>query len=387
MVFFLKSKLFKSNTGKKPKFLLYLENFPKENSGYQYRSSKWAEIFNESGLQCDVKTIVKNKEEFDNALHPECSRRMLRFWMWKRFKQCIYARKYNTVIVRRELLLYNDYGNLFMEKFLLKIHPNVILDFDDDIAASKGQPKQITNNFGKIMLEDGNKFNNSLRIYKRFIVGSKYLKELLLLENNKIEEENVLVIPTCVDYDYYPPKQYEREKNGIIFGWVGGNRNLRYLDMIIEPLNELYKTQKIKLIVVAGASYNNPRAKFEIENQQWSLDTEKEQIKKFDIGLMPIENELLDKGKCGFKLIQYMGMGVVSIATNVTINGEIITDGENGFLVKSDNSNWLEVLQKAASLQSEFERIGIAARKTINAGYTFEANKSYYLKFLARCAE
>ncbi len=360
--------------------VLFLENFPIENSGYQYRAYKWKERFEKYGLHCEVLTIFPDKNDFDSQFGnmPLLYIRAMR----KRFRQCVFARKFKTVIVRRELLQFNDYGNLFMEKFLLKIHPNVILDFDDNISAAKREPRKITNLYGRLLQENGNKFNESLRLYKRFVVGSDYLKQKVLSENKTIDDDAVLVVPTCVDYDEYPAKVYDECATEVIFGWVGGNHNLHYLDMLIEPLNRLAVDYKMKLVVVAGRDYEHPKAKFQIENRKWSLESEKDLIRSFDVGLMPIEDNAVGRGKCGFKLLQYMGLGVVSIATDVTINGDIIEDEKNGFLIKSDNSNWYEVLKKVLSLQNKYEEIGRYAKETIQNRYSFGANIDSYIRWV-----
>lgn len=360
--------------------VLFLENFPIENSGYQYRAYKWKERFEKNGLRCEVWTIFPDKNDFETQFGnmPLLYIRAMR----KRFRQCVFARKFKTVIVRRELLQFNDYGNLFMEKFLLKIHPNVILDFDDNISAAKREPRKITNLYGRLLHENGNKFNESLRLYKRFVVGSDYLKQKVLSENKTIDDDAVLVVPTCVDYDEYPAKVYDECATEVIFGWVGGNHNLHYLDMLIEPLNRLAVDYKMKLVVVAGRDYEHPKAKFQIENRKWSLESEKDLIRSFDIGLMPIEDNAVGRGKCGFKLLQYMGLGVVSIATDVTINGDIIEDEKNGFLVKLDNSNWYEVLKKVLSLQNKYEEIGRYAKDTIQNRYSFESNMDSYIRWV-----
>ena len=360
--------------------VLFLENFPIENAGYQYRAGKWKTEFEKNGLRCEVWTIFPDKRDFDAQFEnmPLLYIRAIR----KRFRQCVCARQFKTVIVRRELLQFNDYGNLFMEKFLLKIHPNVVLDFDDDISASKREPRTIISIYGKLLGESGNKFNDSLRLYKRFVVGSNYLKEKVLSENKNIDADAVLVVPTCVDYDEYPAKVYDEGASDIVLGWIGGNHNLHYLDMLVEQLNRLAADYNFKLVVVAGRDYENTNAKFKIENQKWSLDSEKDLIRSFDVGLMPIENNAIGRGKCGFKLLQYMGLGVVGIATNVTINGDIITDGENGFLVKEDNSNWYEVLKKVLSLRDKFAVIGLNARMTVGKNYSFEANVTDYFKWV-----
>ena len=360
--------------------VLFLENFPIENAGYQYRAGKWKTEFEKNGLRCEVWTIFPDKNDFEVQFGnmPLLYIRAMR----KRFRQCICARKFKAVIVRRELLQFNDYGNLFMEKFLLKIHPNVMLDFDDDISASKREPRTITSIYGKLMGECGNKFNDSLRLYRRFVVGSNYLKDKVLSENKSIDGDAVLVVPTCVDYDEYPAKVYDEDATEIVLGWIGGNHNLHYLDMLVEQLNRLAVDYKFKFVVVAGRDYENKEAKFKIENQKWSLDSEKDLIRSFDVGLMPIEDNLVGRGKCGFKLLQYMGLGVVGVATNVTVNGEIIEDGKNGFLVKPDNSNWYEVLKKVLDSRNEFPVLGMSARKTIIEHYSFNSNVEKYMHFV-----
>ena len=360
--------------------VLFLENFPIENAGYQYRAGKWKTEFEKNGLRCEVWTIFPDKNDFE-AQFGNMSLLYIRA-MRKRFRLCICTRNFKTVIVRRELLQFNDYGNLFMEKFLLKIHPNVMLDFDDDISAAKREPRKITSLYAKLMQEDGNKFNDSLRLYRRFVVGSNYLKEKVLSENKSIDGDAVLVVPTCVDYNEYPVKVYDENATEIVLGWIGGNHNLHYLDMLVGQLNRLATDYKFKLVVVAGRDYENKEAKFNIENQKWSLDSEKDLIRSFDVGLMPIEDNLVGRGKCGFKLLQYMGLGVVGVATNVIVNGEIIEDGKNGFLVKPDNSNWYEVLKKVLDSRNEFPVLGMSARKTIIEHYSFNSNVEKYMHFV-----
>lgn len=364
--------------------ILYLENFPIENAGYQYRAKKWGEILEkEEGYKVVIKTIYESKIKFDYVL---THRRQLFLIvsMYKHLGQILSSRSYETVIVRREILLYNDYGNLFMEKFLLRIHPNAILDFDDDIAASKSQPKKITNWYARLMGEHGNKFNESLRMYKRFIVASNYLKERVLQENPNINPNNIAVIPTCVDYDKYPPKKYPEQIEQIAFGWIGGNHNYSQLRHIILVLNKLSKNHNFKLIVIGGSVFES-EAEFEVEFIPWSLETEVESLYKIDVGLMPLEESNATKGKGGFKLIQYMGLGIVSVASAVTINKEIVSDGENSFLVYGDD--WEVVLNRVFEQKDNYSNIGKNAAIKIKNNFSFSGNTMKYVNFIEQTKE
>jgi glycosyltransferase involved in cell wall biosynthesis len=367
---------------KKEKTILFLENFPIENAGYQYRAEKWAEILRNEGYDVTIWTIYESKLDFEQNIQESKFSKFLIFAMKKRFKQVIASRNFKTVIVRRELLLYNDYCDLFLDKFLLKLHPNAILDFDDDISAAKNQPKKITNWFGKLMRENGNKFNDSIRLYKNFIVASNYLKNRVLDENKNLNVEDICIIPTCVDYNNFPVKVYKEDSEMITFGWIGGDHNYPQLDLIIPILMRLAEKRTFKLIVIGGREYN-PISNFEIEFRPWSLDNEVMNLYDIDVGLMPLEDNPRTRGKGGFKLIQYMGLGIVSVASAITINNEIIENEKNSFLVDSiESNNWENTLEDILQKKVNLEIIGKNARRTIVEKYSFIGNRTKYLNFI-----
>jgi glycosyltransferase involved in cell wall biosynthesis len=357
--------------------VLYLDPFFPGNAGFQWRTAKWREELKAAGVKAVIKIVISS---FPDENENKKTDKILIHFLVKRIFHCLWALRFQTVIVRRELLLFNDYGNLFMEKFLLGIHPNVILDFDDDIAASKREPRPLTSWYGRLMLENGNKFNDSLRLYKRFIVASNYLKEKVLKENPKVHPSNILVMPTCVDYDRYEPKVYDPQKESITFGWIGGNQNQPYLQEIIPALNEVAKENAIELIVISGKAFR-AETSFPIHNIPWSLETEVEQLKKIDVGLMPLPLNERTKGKGGFKLIQYMGLGIVSMASAITINKEIVDDGDNGFLVEP-GGEWAQAFRNVIRQRGKFPTFGAKAREKIMEHYTFSANKERMMKFI-----
>jgi glycosyltransferase involved in cell wall biosynthesis len=358
--------------------VLYLEVFFPENAGFHYRVQKWIEVLSEEGFTADAMYVFE-RERQERLLRDQ---RMVFFhtvFLLRRLGHCIAALGYSCIIVRRELLLYNDYGDLFLERFLLALHPNVILDFDDDISAAKREPRNLTT-YGRFMRESPSKFGNTIRLYRRFIAGSDYLKSFVLEASPGVRPEDVVVVPTCVDYEKYSLKAQGDSSDCINFGWVGSNATIGYLDIVIPALSEIAKRRKIRLIVVSGQDYKAD-VDFEIVNIPWSLKNEIEDLHRIDIGLMPLYDTAAEKGKCGFKLIQYMGLGIVSIASDVTVNSDIIDDKQNGFLVRSER-DWVDVIEEVLAKVEEFPAIGLAARKKIRDQFSFEANKQKYLSFI-----
>lgn len=367
------------------KSVLFIENLPVENAGYHYRAGIWADMLREKNYIAKVKTLYENKDDFED--NHETRWRYLNFLLYaivRKYYIVLSSVRYERVVVRRELLYYNDYGDLFMAKLMVTIHPDTILDFDDDIGAAKKEPRSITNMFGKILMEHPSKFYGSLGIYRKFIVGSQYLKELVLEHNKKITSSDICVIPTCVDYDRYEAKKYLK-KDIITFGWIGGINNLFLLELLYPALEKLSKQYPIKLLIISGQDVN-PAVSFPIENRKWSLATEIEDMYLMDIGLMPLPDNRISRGKCGFKLLQYMGLGIVSVASGITINKEIVDHGINSYLVEP-NGDWEAVLKHVIE-KDDFGQIGKNAKAKVHNCYTFTANLNKYTNFIdSLCAE
>jgi glycosyltransferase involved in cell wall biosynthesis len=362
--------------------VLFLEPLYPEGSGYAYRVMHWMRVLEAAGYTA-------------RALHP-LSRRttemlqsrgwtglLLAVYLIRRLPQVLIAPFYSCVVVRRELLLYNDYGNLFLDRLLLALNPRIVLDFDDDISAAKREPRQLTA-VGRLLRENPTKFGDSLRLYSSFIAGSEYLRKLAL-EERAGAPADIEVVPTCVDYSDMPAKSYDADSRLLTLGWIGTNGNLPELERIVPALDELADRVPLRLLVISGRDLG-VGANFPVENRRWSLGTQISDLLEVDVGLMPLGDTRVDRGKCGFKLIQYMGLGIVSVASAVTTNREIVTDGVDGFLVEPGDS-WLEALERAVDRRRDFPGIGSAARSTIQGAYSFEAHAPRYVNLIRRACD
>ena len=95
-------------------------------------------------------------------------------------------------------------------------------------------------------------------------------------------------------------------------------------------------------IIAIGAKNEKILEGKNIEIINWSLKTELVHLSKFDIGIMPLANDLWTKGKGGYKILQYMAIGIPAVASPVGINKCLIKNGYNGFLA----SNEIECIEK-----------------------------------------
>ena len=93
---------------------------------------------------------------------------------------------------------------------------------------------------------------------------------------------------------------------------------------------------------------------------------------------MPLDNDGFSKGKCGFKLIQFLALGIPVVASPIGTNPKIVDDGENGFLCTT-KQDWLDALEKLISDAGLRGKMGVKGREKIARKYSFDANKANFL--------
>ena len=142
--------------------------------------------------------------------------------------------------------------------------------------------------------------------------------------------------------------------------------------LISTPEDKAPTTYKIgKPYQIAGVWYY-PQEDFEydfIKCVDWCEDTEVKNIQDFDIGIMPLPNSSFEKGKCGYKLIQYMACGIPVVGSSVGENNIIIDHSENGYLADL-NEDWSDFLIQLISNKTLRYNFGQKGLKKINQNYT-----------------
>jgi glycosyltransferase involved in cell wall biosynthesis len=252
---------------------------------------------------------------------------------WARFKLSLQLPDLDVVVLQKRLLHRHTF-------YLLRQRAKILLyDFDD-----------------AVMFSDSNAGGNfvSERRVSRFtaVTGSA---DLLLAGNDYLKEEalkagarRVEVVPTGVDCDYFRPRsQADEQPDGslLTLGWIGSKQNLVYLKALARPLNRLYEKRKdFKLNIVCNDFIDDFHCP--VEKIEWSAANEVTDIQDFDVGLMPLADDPWTKGKCAFKLLQYMACGRPGVASRTAVTQKIIEQHENGFLAATpeemvDKIAWL----------------------------------------------
>lgn len=163
-----------------------------------------------------------------------------------------------------------------------------------------------------------------------------------------------------------------------IIGWTGTHSTEKYLDELLPVLQELEKDYSFIFRVISNHNPALPLTSFEY--QPWNKASEIDDLSQFDIGVMPLEDNEWAKGKCGFKGLQYMALGIATVMSPVGVNKEIIQQDENGFLASS-SKEWKAILAQLLDNAVLRKQVGEKGVKTIEQVYSVKANESVYLSF------
>lgn len=286
-----------------------------------------------------------------------------------RKKDLIDLSMYDLVFIHREAY---PIGRAFLEKVVFNKKP-IIFDFDDAIFL----PTYSSANSMVRLFKRPGKIAGILKMSNAVIVGNNYLKEYALRYN-----KNVIVIPTPIDTDkYFPAKGSPKDNNKIIIGWIGSYTNNQYLGMVRNVLMALMHKYKASIEIRLIGCKNNFLNVPGIIYRNWSLATEISDLQSFDIGIMPIWDDNWTRGKCAFKIVQYMSVGASVVASPVGLNKEIINDGVNGFLA-ADEKEWfhkLSLLIEDAQMRRKFSLEGIS---TIEKEYSLKMMAPKFIEIL-----
>lgn len=217
------------------------------------------------------------------------------------------------------------------ERMLLDVAARAVIDYDDAVFLNYRDA-----GFGR--WGRSAKFDHYAHTAAHLTVGSEYLQT----EFSRRGAQRITKIPSSIPISKYG--LHEHKASGpITIGWIGTPVTVRFLDIVKEVLPAVARLFPIRLHVV-GALWKCPGV--EVRCYAWTEDSEARAIGQFDIGIMPLVDGEWGKGKCAYKLIQYMAAGVVPVGSRVGENSVVIEDGVNGFLA-SDPEEWIHKLTVA----------------------------------------
>ncbi|MGV3610116.1 MAG: glycosyltransferase [Fluviicola sp.] len=306
---------------------------------------------------------------------------------WKRlYKKGLFFQKFldlNYNFLRRWILLFRLIGakHIFMHREMAHLGPPVfewilvkilrrkyVYDFDDAIWI----PNYSSANARFQKLKCYWKVPTLIKWASKVSAGNDFLAKYALQFHSQVE-----VIPTTIDCQNQHTQLVDHQKKPLIIGWTGTHSTMHYLDFVVPILRKLEKEFDFQFKVIS-----NKKPNYQLNAlvyQDWKEETEIEDLAKIQIGIMPLVLDAWSEGKCGFKALQYMALGMAPIVSPVGVNTKIIQHETNGFIAETPEE-WEKALRILLENETLRKELGEKALLTIQQKWSVEVWKSNYLK-------
>ena len=362
----------KSMNEKRVKNIIFLTKYGNLAASSRLRAYQYKDKIDSPILNVEVQSLFSNKYLEKRFKSKSISIFYIFYLCLKRLFFLFKLKKYEVIIIHLELF---PYVPPLVEWVLFKSNKNIYFDYDDAIFHNYDLSDNL---YIKLFLS--RKIKYLMKMSAGVIAGNQYILNYAQNAGTK----RILTLPTVIDLDKYAsnPPSYKKNKNFTI-GWIGSPSTTKYLEIIKEPLARLgLKIPILLYLVGADCNYEISIDNVEIISIPWSELNEQEALKVFDVGVMPLYDNPWEKGKCAFKLIQYMASFLPVVASDIGMNAEIINNYNNGFVAKNSGDwfNFFYMIYSQPKLRGE---MGLKGRNIVEKNFTIQCRLAEFENFVS----
>ena len=285
----------------------------------------------------------------------------------KRFLLLFRLKKFDFIFIHREA---TPIGPPFFEYIASKwLKKKIIYDFDDAIWI----PNYSEANSFFSFLKGYSNVKPICKLAWKVSCGNQYLCEFASEVNS-----NVVYNPTTIDTINLHNQIKNQKDRPFVIGWTGSHSTIRYLSELIPILKDLENRHSFEFQVISDLPPEPDMEFTSLRFIKWKKESEIVDLMAFNVGVMPLLNDKWANGKCGFKALQYMSLGIPALVSPVGVNSKIVDNGENGFICDTAE-NWKHSLEKVMNDQNLLETMGKNTRQKIEAAYSVQSNERNFL--------
>ncbi|WP_234462344.1 glycosyltransferase family 4 protein [Adhaeribacter terrigena] len=325
--------------------------------------------FREAGYEITTRSFI-DAEFWQTVYKPGNTFRKILFTIkayFRRIKDLFTLGKYDVVYVH---LWVTPIGPPLFEWLFRKFSKRLIYDIDDLIFL---KPKSKSNPLIN-WLKSSNKSIYLMKVADHVITCTPHLDQFVRQFNNKTTD-----ISSTINTIAYRPRKDYSVKEKITLGWSGSHSTSKYVYLLNNVFLKLKEEIDFRLLVIGDREFKMEG--IEVIAIPWQESTEVDDLAKIDIGLYPLPDEEWVLGKSGLKALQYMALGIPTIATAIGANYRVIESGVSGFLVNSPEE-WLQAIRDLAKNEALRVSIGSKAAERVEQFYSLNANAPVYLRIL-----
>jgi glycosyltransferase involved in cell wall biosynthesis len=343
--------------------ILFITPSPIQSASERFRIYQFLPYLERAGFACTVRPFAIR------ALHRAIQAERLApkllytpFCYMRRMLHLAAISQYDVVVVHRGIF---PFPWPALEKMVIRRHAKVIFDFDDAIHI--GHRDTAATKYPWIYrFKYGPGVNGMLSHCAHVIAGNRTLAEHALQFNSHIS-----IIPTVVDLDQYAYRPPRPSGDLLTIGWMGSRSTSPYLLEIEPALRQLSEAHPGK---IRFRLYGHSQRKLNLPNFEslpFSLASEIEDLRTIDIGIMPMPDNAWTRGKCAFKAIQYMALGIPAVTSPVGMATELIQNNANGLWARTPEE-WFEALDRLVTDAELRRRFAQEGRNTVEARYSLQ---------------
>ena len=287
------------------------------------------------------------------------------FSFLKRLKKLIKLNKNDLIYIEKELYPFFPF---FIESIFL-FNKKYILNYDDavfDIYESNN------NSFIRFFLK--NKHKHLIKNSYLTICGNNFLANYA----KKAGCKNIKILPSVINYSRYKKIKIYSSNDVPTITWIGQKSTTKNLYILKTVFQKLALEKKFILKIIGSGDFSIKGV--EIIKKEWSEDNEIMELLNSDIGIMPLIRNRFAYGKCGYKLVQYMGAGIPVVASNFGANKKIVIHGENGFLANT-KSEWFYYLKTLIEDNELRKKLGELGKRIVKEKFSVESSEKTFISF------
>jgi glycosyltransferase involved in cell wall biosynthesis len=357
----------------KNKKIAFLCPYPYDTAApsQRFRFEQYLCYLNEAGFTYKVYPFLDKKT---NALLPKRGHLLrktygitkgylLRFSLLPKLLTCDY------VFVHREA---SPLGPPIIEWLVAKVfRKKIIYDYDDAVWKTQADDSNVLVRW----IKNPTKVNSIIKWSYKISCGNDYLKNHASAFN-----KSVVYNPTTIDTRNFYNKMKDQSNQRVSIGWSGSHSTLVYIEPLIPLIEKLNKKYDFDFVIIC-----NKAPDFQLSSLvfvPWNKNTEIEDLLKLNVGLMPLPEEEWTLGKCGLKALQYMALGIPALVSPVGVNSDIVTDGKNGFLCKTEE-DWMAHIGFLIENEKARMEYGRNARILVEENYSVHSNKINFINLFS----
>ena len=216
---------------------------------------------------------------------------------------------------------------------LSRVARHLVLDIDDPVDRS-------SSSLGNFSLPRCLKFRATARRCAAILAASDGLVDLARAVNPKTH-----FVPLCADPDCYTMRSNPRwPGEPLRLLWLGGKSTFKYLEQKRVHLDAIGRAlPRVELVVVGHSRLQ--LSHLPVHNVPWGPESEREQLARCHVGLVPMADDRWTRAKAALKPLQYLASGMPFIGSPVGVNLRLADEERNGLLADKPAA-WVQAVDR-----------------------------------------